>query len=301
MIRLNPSICFLMLVTCSTPATALAQSDVKYVSRGNAVSPDAAAAPASTPETFDVQNLYLQGIARPKMDAELRPSTQGTVLAVHVREGQWVKQGTPLITLDDRIARATVSVAEAAAQARGALKQAKLAMQEAQSIMSRTQMALQVKASSEFEMAAKTSQYEQAIAAYEQQVELAKSAAAELKLAEAQRELLTLRAPFDGEVLKIGVKLGNTVDPTEVAVRVADMKRLSVEMHLPLAMFGTITPGQNYVFRAGAPVQRIVEARAEFISRVVEPTSGTFRARFQIDNSDQGLPAGFEIWFQDAE
>ena len=147
----------------------------------------------------------------------------------------------------------------------------------------------------------KKSQYEQAVAAYEQQVELAKSAAAELKLAEAQREMLTLRAPFDGEVLKIGVKLGNTVDPTEVAVRVADMNRLSVEMHLPLSMFGNVLEGNDYLFRAGSPVQASVAAQATFISKVVEPTSGTFRARFLIDNSAQSLPAGFEVWFEGAK
>ena len=293
---INKSLLIAVALVGSSCSFLRAQDGVKYVSKKGTteVSDPLAAAPP-----IGLTELYLQGIAKPKYDAELRPGAQGTVIAVHVEEGQWVTKGTPLITLDDRVAQATVSVAQAAAAARGAVKQAELAMQEAQSLMSRTEIALRVNASSEFELASKRSLYEQAVAAYEQQVEVVKSAVAELKLAEAQRELLTLRAPFDGEVLKVGVKLGNTVDPTQVAVRVANLKLLSVEMHLPLNLFGSVLAGNEYNFKAGAPVNEEVSARAEFISRVVEPTSGTFRARFQIENASQKLPAGFEIWYQD--
>ena len=111
----------------------------------------------------------------------------------------------------------------------------------------------------------------------------------------------TLYAPFDGRVIQIYAGVGNTIDPSQVAVHVAKLDELQVEMHLPIAYFGKISSGQTHELRASAPVNAYVKAKVLYVAPVVEPTSATFRAVFAIENQDLVLPAGFEVWFQGNE
>ncbi|MEM8735402.1 MAG: efflux RND transporter periplasmic adaptor subunit [Planctomycetota bacterium] len=252
---------------------------------------------ANQPEG-DLKRMFLQGIALPSRDATLRPLAPGTVQAIHVAEGQAVKAGQALVTLDNRAAKATVEVARIAAQSEAAVLQAELAMRAAQSQLARTEIALRAGASSDVELLIKQNEYEQSVATYEQQVELRKQAQAELTRAQVELERLTLRAPFDGTVVQISAKLGNSIDISEPAVRVADLNTLSVEMHLPLQYFGKIQSQEVYVLNASAPVDKSIPAIAKFVSPIVEPTSNTFRVKFVARNIDGSLPAGFEVWFQ---
>ncbi len=244
------------------------------------------------------QGAFLQGIAKAKYDAQLRLTEQGTITAIHVKEGDWVKAGTPLLTIDDSAARAAVVVARAAAEAHAATDHAELAMKQAQTIVSRTRIALHANAATEFELQSKENLLEQANANYELQLEQRKQAQAQLVLAEEQLKKRTLYAPFDGRVIQIHAGLGNTLDPTQVAVHVAELNELEVEMHLPVSLFNTIATGDVRELRAEAPVKSVLKAKVVYVAPVVEPTSATFRTVFSIDNTALTLPAGFEVWYQ---
>lgn len=239
--------------------------------------------------------VFLQGIAKPQRDSVLKPAAAGTVVAIHVQEGQWVMKGQPLLTLDNEVARASVQVAAKAAAAESAILQAELAVEAAAAQLARMEAGLQSNAASQFEVEAKRNEYEQAIANLERQVDARKRAQAELQLAQAQLDLRTLKAPFAGQVLQIDATLGSSIDPTETAIRIADLKELTVEMHLPLSFFGVFEQNESYVLHAAAPVNRALTGVAKYVSPVVEPTSGTFRVSFSIDNSQETLPAGFEL------
>lgn len=254
-------------------------------------------APPASQEVLS-QEVFLQGIAVPKLDAMLRPNAQGTVAQIHVQEGQWVKEGTPLLTLDDRVARAALDVSKSAAEANASLTQAELAMKQAESQMQRTEQAFRTHASNEFELQVKRNQYEQSVATYRQKQEEKRRAEAEMALAKAQLDQLTLCAPFDGEVLQIQAKLGNTIDPSQIAVRVGDVESLVVDLHLPVSLFGKIKQDQILNLNASAPLHQVLPAQVTYVSPVVEPTSGTFRIRLSISNPERKLPAGFEVWLK---
>jgi RND family efflux transporter MFP subunit len=244
------------------------------------------------------QNAFLQGIARAKFDAQLRLPEQGTITAIHVAEGEWVKAGTPLLTIDDGAARAAIIIAKANAEAHAATDHAELAMKQARTIVTRTRIALHANAASEFELQSKENLLDQAIANYELQIEQQKQAQAQLILAEEQLKKRTLCAPFDGRVIQIHAGLGNTIDPTQVVAHVAKLNELEVEMHLPVTLFNTIAAGETRELRAAAPVNAMLKAKVVYVAPVVEPTSATFRVVLSIDNAAGALPAGFEVWYQ---
>ena len=243
-------------------------------------------------------DVFLQGIAKAKFDASLRMTEQGTISAIHVKEGEWVKAGTPLLTIDDSAARAAVTVARAAAEAHGAVDQARLVMEQAQTLLTRTRIALHANASTEIEVKSKENQFDQAVAAHQLRLEEQSQAVAQLALAEEQLRKRTLHAPFDGRVIQIHAGLGNTIDPTQPAIHVAQLDQLEIEMHLPVALFNTIAVGDTRELRAAAPVNSTIKGTVTYVAPVVEPTSSTFRVVFVVDNSSLALPAGFEVWYQ---
>ncbi len=259
--------------------------------------PTTVAQPVAQPVVTEAPSAFLQGIAKAKMDASLRTTEQGTISAIHVREGDWVRAGAPLITIDDSASQAAVTVARAAADAHGAVDQARFAMEQAQTLLTRTRIALHANASNEFEVKAKENHFDQAAANYQLRLEEQQQSQAQLVLAEEQLRKRTLHAPFDGRIIQIHAGLGNTIDPTQVAIHVAQLDQLEVEMHLPISLFNTIAAGDTRNLRAAAPVNATLSAKVLYVAPVVEPTSSTFRAVFSIDNTTLALPAGFEVWF----
>jgi RND family efflux transporter MFP subunit len=256
---------------------------------------------ASRQQSLDAEvgrGVLLQGIVKAKWNALLRPTTQGTISKIHVREGQWIKTAAPLLTVDDNTARAAVEVARAAALSHAAIDQAALIVKQAQSQLSRTRIALHANASSDFEIQARELQLEQAITDHKLRIDQHQQAQAQLALAEEQLKQRTLYAPFDGNVIQVHIGVGNSVDPTQPVIHIAQLNQLTVEMHLPLKYFSKIAAGEKYSLQAFAPVNGNIEATVEYVAPVVEPTSGTFRVVFGIDNHDHRLPAGFEVQFE---
>ena len=239
---------------------------------------------------------FLQGIAQPKRDALLKAAAGGLVSRISIGEGARVSTGQSLLTLDDRVEKASVSVAAQAAAAQAGLEQARVQLQVAQSIFERTQSAYQASASSNLELDAKRAELDQARAAYEAEREAIDRAKAELELANANLERLTLDAPFDGEVVALLAQVGSTVLPGDELLRVADLSTLRVEMHLPTELFGMVQSGATLTLHASKPVNRSIQAEVVFSAPVIEATSGTFRTILEIDNRDRSLPSGFEVW-----
>ncbi len=253
---------------------------------------------ASEPHEDYASKAQLQGIAKPKREAFLRFPTIGQISQIHIVEGARVQAGTALLTLDDSVQAAEVGAARVAAESKSAIVQAEVTVRRALRALERVKEAKAVEASSTFEVDAKQNDYDQALAILEQQRELYRSQQAQLELAVAKQSQMTLTAPFDGQVVLIAVKQGNTVDTTNAVVQIADLSLLEVEMHLPSNLYGKFQVGETMPLRAGVPVSREVQATIRYVSPVIEPTGGTFLVRFEIDNADGTLPAGFEIWFR---
>lgn len=240
-------------------------------------------------------NTSLQGVTNPINDAVLRPAAQGVVASVHVSEGQFVKAGDPLLTMDDRIQRAATDVAQSLAEQTAGLESAELAVALAESVLQRTRTAVANSAASQFELKAKENQWRAAAAGRSAQRESVAVATAQLKLEQAKLDGLTIRAPFDGVVVQLFAQQGNTIDAESPAVRVAMCDELETEMHLPVELFGEIKPGQRYYLTASAPVNQTVTATVRYASSIIDPVSGTFRVVFLIPNLDHRFPAGFEV------
>lgn len=119
----------------------------------------------------------------------------GIVQRVHVRVGQRVKAGDPLFTLDERATRAELAVREA-----------KVAEAEAQ--LNDAQALLQIAENVEDERAISVEDMKRRRYAVETAEARLGSAKAELQAVRVALDLLTVRAPTDGDVLQVNVRPG---------------------------------------------------------------------------------------------
>jgi RND family efflux transporter MFP subunit len=207
------------------------------------------------------------------------------VAKVHVAEGDTIRQGDLLATLD------TADIETQIAQAESALRVAQINLQKAQKPLSKDELTL-AKANLEkarinlqnaqreydkiawrsdagrYPQAASletaTVDYQSALANYNIQVKGASAEdlallkeqvkQAEISLASAKRALedATLTAPLDGIVLTVDVKTGEFTTGGQPAVVIADLASLEVEVSIDETEIGRIAPGQEVVLTLDA-------------------------------------------------
>jgi HlyD family secretion protein len=99
------------------------------------------------------------------------------------------------------------------------------------------------------------------------------AARADLTLAEAALQKTRIRAPFDGTVLQIRAKAGETVvpSPDQWLVLLADVSTLRVRAELDERDFSKVRVGQKVVVRANAFPDREFEGKVQSIARYVGP------------------------------
>ena len=226
---------------------------------------------------------------------ELRPRVSGYIDQVNYREGQEVKKGDVLFTIDARSYRAALAQAEAA-----------LARARAQSQV----------AASEAERARRLSE-EQAISVenWEQRRAVAQQARADLAAAQAavdaarlDLEWTRVRSPIDGRAGRALVTAGNLVgagDAASVLTTVVSLDKVHVHFDADERSFlryaelartgkrasereGTLPVQVALADESGFPHQGTID----FLDNQVDRGTGTIRARAVLDNADRRFTPG---------
>ena len=222
---------------------------------------------------------------------------QGILVEVQVKGGDRVKTGQILAVMDNRVAKAAVSAARAAADRTAEVDYSKHALALARSLFARHKALQDAQAGAEFELEQARAQRDQAEATLASALEAQLQAKRSLELEEARLGVHNIRAPFDGEIVRIGATVGTTLTPSDKLLTIVCLDSLEAELHLPLELFGALHPGKSYRLWAFAPVDRPIRARLASASPMIDTASKTFRCLFTIDNRDRQLPAGFGVRF----
>lgn len=250
--------------------------------RGGAGGKGGAQAPTTvnviTPQRQDVGvDVVANGTVTPQRTVDLRPQTTSTIREVHIKEGQFVKAGQLMFSLDDRSDRASVAQAEAEA-ARG---RATLADLERQYKRSQDLVAQKFLAQSAVDTL--KSQVEGARAA------LAASSAA-VRASQVNASYTSIRAPMAGRVGAINVYPGSLVQPATSLTTVTQLDPIDVAFTLPEASLGSLLAAQKQgkvtVEANSGGDAKPVTGELSFVDNTVDPTSGTIRVKAQFGNSD---------------
>ena len=240
---------------------------------------------------------FLQGIVKPARNAVLRFSRAGIVSKVHVKEGDFVRASQALLETEHELETSSVRMAELDANSDSSVSKAKLEFELAKTRYDRILEAMKRGASYEMERIEKKHALDAARLNLEEQTETKRRFQIKLEIARNELESKILKAPFDGQILRLHHTLGNSVDFSTPAVVCADLSTLKVEMNLPASMYGQFRVGDIRKLAAASPISRHLDGKIKHVASEIEPSSQTFRVTFEIANADLALPSGFEVWY----
>lgn len=173
------------------------------------------------------------GSVRSRSMADLGVDASGLVLALHVREGQAVKAGQPLLAVDPREAEAALAAAEKEVVAAEALlEESRARRKDAVRERARLESLRQSESVSQAQIDAASTAVAVAEAA-----EAAAAARIEARRADVERAKVVVKkcglvAPFDGVISERLVEVGEWVNPGRAVLRLFDPGKLYVRAEL---------------------------------------------------------------------
>jgi multidrug efflux system membrane fusion protein len=219
-------------------------------------------------------------------DVEVRPRVSGYLERVHFREGQIVRRGDLLFTIDTAPFRA------AADHARADVAQAEALRTRTESEFSRAQALLALDAISREEFEQRKQAADQASAA-----KLA--AQATLRTAQLEFDYAHVRAPITGRISDAHIHAGNLVRAGEdVLTRIVALDPIHFEFAAPESLLADAaanpTEGARRVLlqlegEQGFPHQGALT----FVDNAVDPRTGTIRGRAAFANDGRFTPGQF--------
>ncbi|MES3026125.1 MAG: efflux RND transporter periplasmic adaptor subunit [Pseudomonadota bacterium] len=236
-----------------------------------------------TPERRDVPVvLQASGSVTPVSTVVLHPQTTSTVSQVHIREGQFVKAGQLMFTLDERAARADVDKAQAQiARARAALADLERQQRRSEELVAQKFIAQSA-------LDTLRSQRESARAA------LAAEQAA-LQAARVSASYSVIRAPMAGRVGAIDIHPGALVQGSTVLATVTQLDPINVGFTLPESALADLLAAHKagpVPVSAGAGAADAARGVLSFIDNQVDPVAGAIRVKARFDNRDASLWPG---------
>ncbi|RIX78916.1 efflux RND transporter periplasmic adaptor subunit [Acidovorax cavernicola] len=237
----------------------------------------------ATAEKQDVPvTVQVNGSVVSLNSVDLRPQVTNTVSAVHVKEGQFVKEGQLLFTLDDRNDQANL------ARARAQQKKDEATLADLERQYKRSQELLAQNFISKSASDATLSQLDAQRAAVAADRAAVQSAQVALGYA-------TLRAPITGRIGAVNIYPGTLVQPTLSLVTITQLDPIAVSFPVPEGNLQDLLAAA----RTRAKVEALVTGRREplfgtldFVDNTVDPQIGTVRAKAVFANADQSLWPG---------
>lgn len=227
----------------------------------------------------------VEGFTEPYRQIDVAAAEPGIVTALHVREGDVVRQGQLLATLDLEVLVATRKIAEASKEAQGAVQvaTARLELKQNRWIRLRELLAEGHANPEEVTVAEKEFQIAAAELVIAKEDRLIK--AHEYARIEAQIERRHIRSPIHGVVTQIHKEVAEYVASTDPnVVTVVQCDRLRAFFPVPAAEGEKLTANQKVVltFADGlAPAAGTIE----FVSPVIDPESKSVQVKVLLDNA----------------
>ena len=263
-------------------------SSPEQASRGSKSAADIVAVPVTTAlakaEDFAVRRRTI-GILESPATVVVKSRLESQVTEQHVRDGQLVKKGDVLFTLDDRVVKATIARDEAQ-------------VAKDQATADRTQLDLERYQRLAQTNASPRQQLDQATADHRIALAVVESDKAQLRADNLQLNYTKIEAPIGGRLGTIRVTPGNLVsvnDPTGL-VTITQVRPIRIAFTLPERDLAALR--KAYITKPAAVVrvyapgasEALATGELDFIDSLVDSSSGTIAAKARFANEN------FELW-----
>lgn len=232
------------------------------------------------------------GFLAPYEQVGLGFAESGVIGELRVREGQRVKAGERLASLDNRVIDAAVAIARAQGESDIGLRQAEITLADRRTRHEQLERLRSSGNAREDEVA--RAALEASIAAVDLEAARHRQAVQQLEYRRmlAQREQRRIASPLDGVVVKVNAKPGETYRVNdEPLIEIVQLDRLLLALDVDEATAARLAGAGRTLLRVDG-VEAPVEAVVEFVSPVMDPRSGTFAAKLVVENPQYVLRSG---------
>lgn len=280
----------LLLAACgkgadsAAPAAATASASASAPAAAASAPPVSVSVVAAQRRDFPV-TVRATGTVVPLSSVDVKPQLASIVTQVHVKEGQFVRAGERLFTLDARSDEANLGKA----QAQLARDQATLADAKRQLERSRDLLARNFVAQGAVDTAQANVEAQQAAVQADQ---------AAIEAVKVNLSYSRITAPSAGRVGAINVFPGSSVSPSGPAlVTITQLDPIAVafslpQRHVPDALKLLQQGGRAPVLAALPENRGQRSGRLQFVDSQVDAASGTVKVKAGFDNKDQALWPG---------
>ncbi|MEM9016261.1 MAG: efflux RND transporter periplasmic adaptor subunit [Verrucomicrobiota bacterium] len=247
------------------------------------------------------------GYLEPSQSIEMTTAETGIIGKIFVKEGQAVRAGTPLLSLDNSVLEAQLEIARVQAESTAAIDVAQADLEVANDRyekLSRLRSSGTAHASEVTRAEAERKKANGQLSIANEEKRIAQYRVEEI---EAQIERRILRSPIDGVVLEVNREVaeisssGSPQDSRKPLVKVARIDLLKLVVHVPAGLMEYAEEGREVPVRvlqqSSLSLDRENSAidttgTIEFVSPAIDPSSETLRTRVVVENPEMKLKSG---------
>jgi membrane fusion protein, multidrug efflux system len=255
-------------------------------------------------------SAFLSSTANLRALREVTVATQaeGIVQKVLAEEGDFVKDGQVLCTLDDTPVRIKLKLAEEKlAQAGLQMEKARIRQQKALAQIGHTQAEFERyekarveglvsdKEVATYKYKLEELQHDERGAVSETKEFQHRVAELEAEIAQSKLELsrTEVRAPFSGFVTQRTVNIGQRLKPMDNLFSLGAFSPLFADVHLSERDARSVRPGQPATVRLGSDDAATIQGRVERLSPIVDQASGTVKVTVAVEPKTGFRPGSF--------
>jgi len=231
------------------------------------------------------------GTLEPFSSVQITSRLQGTVKGIAAEQGDKVKTGKILLSLDDRDYRIALKQAQAdLSAAQASLNEAELI--RAKNQYERIKRLREDSLSSEQELESARASYLQAKSAYDAQQARIQAAAANLERARLDLSHTEVRAPISGIISKRYVDTGELISPAAPLFELVNISTLYARIFVSEKYINELSEGKEVSIKVDALPNQTFAGVISILSPVAEAQSRTFEIAIKLHNDKQELKAG---------
>ncbi len=227
----------------------------------------------------------------PQVTLTIGTPVVGVLSSVAVSQGDGVKEGDVLATLESSLEQAEVALAKAKAEMEAAEKSTQMKAEFSRRKSARAKDLGKTSAMAQHEVDEAETEERLSQLAHVEVLENKRVAQLELERARAALQLRTVRSPITGVVLERFLSPGELVKQAPI-MKLARLDPLLVEVLAPVSWLGKVSPGMQGEVRLEWALTGPHQARVTVVNSVVNSASGTFEVLLELPNPDHKIPAG---------
>ncbi len=233
-----------------------------------------------------VQNTSIDAVDR----VELLPRVTGRLEKLHVKQGDQVKKGQVIATLEHDQQDALIgSVRAQAASAKADTERAKAEMMNAKTTLDRYERLVKEGFSTQQQYDSVETAYSSAKASYNASLAKERQAAAELERVSSAKADYIMVAPIDGTVLNdFSLTTGTMISPNSPIIDIADLNRLKATLKVPESKIFVVKSGMPVFLKFDALPDKEFVGKVTRVDQYVDPSTRTSSVEIELDNRETG-------------